>query len=520
MRRPGKRMQRSTLRGRTDKSRDDGARARSDSVDLYGSQILDQPPYEFICCARSGVPGGPELISPYGHRPCSVGHVHATPVDDAAHVLSRILAAMASREARQIRHQDLELRCDGAVAETRTAVAGCTEALIEFRAAVTRELCRPGAVLHEQQGSADRQSEPQSAQRNARRPVSRFSPRRRKLAPLFAGAMPVRMDRPPVLAFPEPGVGTIRRLRSHRFLRIVHPSSISPRALISKSDAGAVLMTRPTRRWTSAFLAMSFVAAGCAAADRPVVVPITLLGHFPLVNVNIDGSEVPLVFDSGTSASVALTQAVLDRVKASPTGESSRGVDAQGNVLVYPKYSIKRVQIGAAIFTDVVAQLDVHDPSYQATQVGQLGFLGTSLLKGYQVVLDYPHRTMTLVPPGGPADETSKCAGTVVTFAPQWHGEPVAEVGTDLGRVVVWWDTGTPTSVLSKRFVQATGSPHSEATWTSRHLALGDIDFGPWQFEIWDMSLPLGFDGFIGYDFFAKHVVCMDFPAKRLLIQR
>jgi hypothetical protein len=279
-------------------------------------------------------------------------------------------------------------------------------------------------------------------------------------------------------------------------------------------------MTRHTHRWASALLATSFVAVACAAADRPVVVPITLLGHFAVVNANIDGIDVPLVFDSGSSASVALTQAVLDRVKASPTGESSRGVDAQGNVLVYPKYSISRVQIGAAIFTDVVAQLDVHDPSYQATQVGQQGFLGTFLLKGYQVVLDYPHRTMTLVPPGGSPDETSRCAGTVVMFAPQWHGEPVAEVGTDLGRVVVWWDTGTPTSVLSKRFVQATGSPQSVATWTSRHLSLGDVDFGPWQFEIWDVSLPPGFDGFIGYNFFAKHVVCMDFPAKRLLVQQ
>ncbi len=272
--------------------------------------------------------------------------------------------------------------------------------------------------------------------------------------------------------------------------------------------------------WASTLLAMSLVAVPVGAADRSVVVPITLLGHFPVVSANIGGIDVPLVFDSGNSASVALTQAVLDRVNATPTGESSRGVDAQGNVLVIPKYSIGRIQIGAAIFTDVLAQLDVHDPSYQATQVGQQGFLGTSLLKGYQGGLDSAHRTMTLVPPGGAENQASECTGTVVTFAPQWHGEPVTEGVTDLGRVVVWWDTGTPTSVLSKRFIQATGSPPSEGAWSSRHLGLGNVDFGPWQFEIWDMSLPPGFDGFIGYNFFAKHVVCIDFPAKRLLIQR
>jgi hypothetical protein len=42
-------------------------------------------------------------------------------------------------------------------------------------------------------------------------------------------------------------------------------------------------------------------------------------------------------------------------------------------------------------------------------------------------------------------------------------------------------------------------------------LILGGNDFGPWRFEVWDISLP-GFDGFIGHDFFAKHVVCIDFP--------
>jgi hypothetical protein len=47
----------------------------------------------------------------------------------------------------------------------------------------------------------------------------------------------------------------------------------------------------------------------------------------------------------------------------------------------------------------------------------------------------------------------------------------------------------------------------------------GGIDFGPLQFAVEDLSLPPGFDGFIGYNFFAHHVVCMDFPGNRLLIR-
>jgi Aspartyl protease len=266
-------------------------------------------------------------------------------------------------------------------------------------------------------------------------------------------------------------------------------------------------------------LAASILALDCAAADGPVVVPIRLIGNFAVVIANIDGSEVPLVFDSGSSVSVSLTQAVIDRVKALPTGETSRGMDAKGNVIQYPKFKIHRIQIGTAVFTDVIGELDVHDPSYQATQVGQQGFLGTTLLKKYKVVLDYRHRRMTLISPGGTNDQFAGCKGTPVPFSPAWHGEPAAEADIDLGRLTVWWDTGAPTSMLSKRFTEVARIPQSANTVTSKRLALGGTDFGPLQFGVEDLSLPPGFDGLIGYNFFVHHVVCMDFPGNRLLVR-
>jgi len=266
-------------------------------------------------------------------------------------------------------------------------------------------------------------------------------------------------------------------------------------------------------------LAASIFALDCAATDRPVVVPIRLLGSFAVVTVNVDGNDVPLVFDSGSSGSVSLTQAAIDRVQALPTGETSRGMDAKGNVIQYPKFKFHRIRIGTALFQEVIGELDVHDPSYQATQVGQQGFLGTALLKGYKVVLDYRHRRMTLISLGSTKDQSAGCKGTPVPFSPAWHGEPAAEAHIDLGRLTVWWDTGAPTSVLSKRFTEAAGSRQSGDTLMSKRLTLGGTDFGPLQFGVQDLTLPAGFDGMIGYNFFAHHVVCMDFPGNRLLIR-
>jgi hypothetical protein len=274
------------------------------------------------------------------------------------------------------------------------------------------------------------------------------------------------------------------------------------------------------KRWPLLLLGLRVLGFNCEAGEHAFDVPITLQGDSPMLHVLVDGSEVPLILDSGNSTSVALTQIVMDRVKATPTGDTSRGIDPKGNVLVYPKYKLHRIQIGKAVFTDVVAELDVHDSSYQAAQVGQQGFLGTSLFKRYKVIVDYPHLRLILVPPGSRERKASECKGAVVPFSPAWHGEPAAELSTDIGRLVVWWDTGSPTSGLTKRFVQSSGSPSSDDRLISKHLWLGDIDFGPWPFDILELTLPPGFDGFMGYNFFATHVVCMDFPGQRLLIQK
>ena len=94
------------------------------------------------------------------------------------------------------------------------------------------------------------------------------------------------------------------------------------------------------------------------------------------------------------------------------------------------------------------------------------------------------------------------------------------EANIDLGQLTVWWDTGAPVSMLSKRFTEAARSQQPVGTMVSKRLMLGGADFGPLQFEIEDLSLPPGFDGFVGYNFFAHHIVCLDFLGNRLLIQR
>jgi hypothetical protein len=255
------------------------------------------------------------------------------------------------------------------------------------------------------------------------------------------------------------------------------------------------------------FLALTLSLLHAATGATANRIPLEIHKDFASVlTAKVDGVNVRLQFDLGSSNALMLQKGVIDSIKAVPTGESVKlqGVDG---FFEAPTYKVARVQLGTQVFTDVVALLDVPRKGYQPGDFAQ-GFLGTGLLKPYQLVLDYPERAMTLVDRPSPGT----CEGTNVPFLKGWRGEPVTKAELDRGPATLWWDTGAPMSVLSSKFAGSDASPLK----TTR-LTLGGTDFGPWPFDVWNISLP-GFDGFIGHDFFAKHVVCIDFPQNRVVI--
>jgi|ERR1700733_612464 len=261
-------------------------------------------------------------------------------------------------------------------------------------------------------------------------------------------------------------------------------------------------------------------AFNSSAADAPSSVPMQLLGNLPVVTAKIDGHDVPLVFDLGDASALVLAGRVIGRVKTSPTSETSRSTDVQGNVIESPMFKLARLQIGNAVFTDVIGRLDSHDPKYQPPDVGQQGYFGTSLLKSYMVVLDYRHRQMTLIPTGSSKNQSAKCGGTAVPFLPNWNPYTVTKVSTDFGDLTAIWDTGSDESVLRQPGSQKISNSDLTEIVTAKRLSFGGTDFGPLKLHIADYAQPAGTDMIIGYNFFAQHVVCIDFPGHRFLIRR
>jgi len=264
---------------------------------------------------------------------------------------------------------------------------------------------------------------------------------------------------------------------------------------------------------------ITLIAANVTIAGTSVVVPLRLEDRSAFLTAKVDGIEVPLILDTGDSSNVVLAKSVLNQLKAIPISVSWAGKDSHGEVQS-PEFRIARLQIGDALFTNVVARQEAHSPGNQPGDSIHRGYLGTGLMKAYQVVIDFARKRLTLVQPTRDRILTKQCRGTAVPFTlNRFPEEPVTEANTDLGKVILWWDSGAQMTGVARRVVEKAGMQASDGRVETKRLQLGGSNFGPWVFNSMNADLPPFFDGFIGYDFFLKHVVCMDFPGRRVLIQ-
>jgi len=254
-------------------------------------------------------------------------------------------------------------------------------------------------------------------------------------------------------------------------------------------------------------------ACGANLRKPSTAPPIALELHSPdapSFRVKINDLPVSLWLDLGDADPLRLQKEALDSISAVPTGQTVKRWGMDG-AYEEPTYTVPRIEIGTAVFTNVVARLEPSSTGHRGSS-SATGVLGTALLKSFVVVLDYPLRRMLLLPPKD-ARIRDLCRGSVVPFSvrsPEFEGEAVADVDTDVGRLSLWWDTGAQLTMVNQASSHATGEV------VSRRFVLGGRDFGPYPLGLVITDLP--FDGFIGDDFFVMHRVCVDYPGRRVVV--
>ena len=222
---------------------------------------------------------------------------------------------------------------------------------------------------------------------------------------------------------------------------------------------------------------------------------------------------------SGSSAPVSLTQAVINRINAIPTGETSRGVDPKGNVIEYPDSKSTAFRSGRRCLQTLSA-------SSTCTTRRTKRLRSASRASRNSPAEDLQGRARLPAAENDPDTAWYRegpigwlhgiCGGIFAAVARRARYRGGHRPGA-IGGVVGYRKSDV--DIEQEIRLQAIPAPLEDAL-LSKRLVFGGTDFGPLQLEVADLALPPGFDGFIGYNFFAKHVVCLDFPGNRLLIRR
>jgi hypothetical protein len=267
-----------------------------------------------------------------------------------------------------------------------------------------------------------------------------------------------------------------------------------------------------------------------AAAEKPqrqapIALPLTFVRQNAVTAITVDGQTISANVDTGGvgNASLALSEAVIQRVGATKLPGTVVSTDTFGHRLLRPRFRVHTVIMGGRSFRNMTV-MEVATPA-ALHRPGLPNGIGRRFLSRYFVVLDFPHRSITLWPPEASDAASMGCGHTEIPMQPGVErGLAVGVFQTRHGRMRLLFDTGATYSMLpetlaaSLRLPTITRGPGSPPFYESAALSAGGYDFGPLEFVILPLMPPTDFQGMLGWNFFMHHVVCLDYRRREVFI--
>lgn len=277
---------------------------------------------------------------------------------------------------------------------------------------------------------------------------------------------------------------------------------------------------------------MVLAITACAPTPREknqtqaIYVPMKIVNRTPVVVVEIGEEEVPLQLDLGSGTTLTLFPQVFDRIDAQPTGETHMSMGIEGVAMENPVYTIPIATLGDATFQDLEIRRDDHSEQHRRETIeyrGTYGRVGRGLFYEGKLIVDYRNEQLTIIPNDATDDHQKACTGVEIPLEADKESLGLTtKVNTDIGELYAVWDTGARGNIMRKKTTDAAGlSLDARDKYQTEAFEMSGHEFGPVRMNVWDIPvLPPDLHTILGYWFFADKIVCVDFPGKRLLIQR
>ena len=254
-----------------------------------------------------------------------------------------------------------------------------------------------------------------------------------------------------------------------------------------------------------------------------VIVPLELDGKMkgmPIVKVKIGEKVLRLALDTGADkVFFAITPNALNEINVKYSTAIEKNLDAKGTLYKSRTFKIPEVKIGELQLNDMTATEELRDSPDDSD-----GIIGNRLFDYFNVLIDYSQSHLILYPNTRLPDlELSQW--TQISFKHEDIGIVIqGRLGNQERNLRFCLDSGSvaaneegkPLGILRPKSLVAQDKVKDTKTYTD-YLTIDGKNIGSMDFYLLDYAQP-PVDGFLGYNFFSKYKVFIDFTKQVMYI--
>ncbi len=239
--------------------------------------------------------------------------------------------------------------------------------------------------------------------------------------------------------------------------------------------------------------------------------------------INIQGKNLPVIVDTGASETeIALSEYALRNLHVVFTGKQICFMALDGKhcqkIFIIPK-----VQIGSFTIENVTGTLMTklwggNEKGFKNTEASRNGVIGLGLLSKFNLLIDYPNATLTLIKPYNYPSQYNISNWVSLPFVEKLK----TQLKIDGQIATLYWDTGAVPSIIKRPFASSLnltpcpsrtsyGQTHCLRAETQNLETFAGGKLPNTWFMVEDIPSYAPFDALIGSNFFHENVVYFDF---------
>lgn len=278
---------------------------------------------------------------------------------------------------------------------------------------------------------------------------------------------------------------------------------------------------RSTKADLQAWLLVALGFMPLADAAKPIRLPVELVQSNPVTTITVGDLKVPAIVDTG-GGDLMLSRDVIAAAGGVRLEDTQTSNDALGNEYVHARFRVPTIDIGGRLLRGSVV---IEAPVLKEVDGPAVpNAIGRPFLSQYFVVVDYAGGMITLWPPDlGNADRARCGPARIPMERTEEENLTVSVFETPSGRLRVAWDTGSQYSMLplamAEKLRPAPIMRGDTLFYLPKKLTASGQDLKPVEFVLHPLHLPKDFQGILGANFFAVHLVCLDYARREIRVR-